>query len=71
MGRTLGIKSPERSLHLAFTGNPGTGKTEVARLYGQILSEANVLSEGRVISINGADFGFSVSVDGVFEQIKI
>ena len=70
VGRTLGIKSPERSLHLAFTGNPGTGKTEVARLYGKILNEAHVLSEGRVISINGADLGFPVDVDGVFEAAK-
>lgn len=42
------------SLHTAFVGSPGTGKTEVARLYGRILAEEGVLSEGRVITVSGA-----------------
>lgn len=54
-----GLPSQPFSLHLAFMGEPGTGKTEVARLYGQILREEGLLSEGRVISVSGAA-GWSV-----------
>ena len=55
------------SLHLAFVGSPGTGKTEVARLYGEMLKEAGVLSEGRVISVTGSSMG---NVKGVFERAR-
>ena len=42
-------KAPEKqTLHAAFMGNPGTGKTTVARLLGQVLFDAGVLSGGRI-----------------------
>ncbi|MEG2368083.1 MAG: AAA family ATPase, partial [Oscillospiraceae bacterium] len=44
--RDAGLKSSFIPLHMAFTGNPGSGKTEVARLVGRILKEENVLSVG-------------------------
>ncbi len=37
------------NLHMSFFGNPGTGKTEVARLLSQILYEAGVLSEAKMV----------------------
>ena len=40
---------PDFNLHMAFYGNPGTGKTEVARILSYILYEAGVLSEAKMI----------------------
>ena len=44
-----GIKQPAMSLHLVFSGNPGTGKTTVARLLAQIYHEIGLLSKGHLI----------------------
>lgn len=41
--------SPSLNLHMAFTGKPGTGKTEVAHIISRILYEAGVLPEAKVI----------------------
>ncbi|MBR6024438.1 MAG: AAA family ATPase, partial [Methanobrevibacter sp.] len=44
-----GMKQPSMSLHLVFSGNPGTGKTTVARLLSKIYSKLGVLSKGHLI----------------------
>ncbi|KAK4071694.1 uncharacterized protein Triagg1_5932 [Trichoderma aggressivum f. europaeum] len=44
------------SLNRIFVGSPGTGKTSVAKLYGQILVDLGLLSNGEVVTKNPADF---------------
>jgi SpoVK/Ycf46/Vps4 family AAA+-type ATPase len=44
-----GMKQPPMSLHLVFSGNPGTGKTTVARLLSKIYKKLGVLSKGHLI----------------------
>ncbi|KAF1989215.1 P-loop containing nucleoside triphosphate hydrolase protein [Aulographum hederae CBS 113979] len=55
--RELQEKPPvEYSLNRVFLGSPGTGKTSVAKLYGQILADIGLLSNGEVVVKNPSDF---------------
>ena len=44
-----GLKVMDMSFHMVFTGNPGTGKTTVARLIAQIYKQLGFLSKGQLI----------------------
>lgn len=50
-----GYHVEESNGHLLFTGNPGTGKTEVARLYTEILYEHGLIAENRIVEVGRAD----------------
>lgn len=50
-----GLHSPKRTMHLAFTGNPGTGKTTVARIVGRIYRELGLLSKGHFMEVSRTD----------------
>ncbi|KAG2138479.1 P-loop containing nucleoside triphosphate hydrolase protein [Suillus clintonianus] len=55
--RELQEKEPlAMSLNRVFLGSPGTGKTTVAKLYGQILAELGLLSNNEVVVKNPSDF---------------
>lgn len=44
------------NLNRVFLGSPGTGKTTVAKLYGQVLADIGLLSSGEVVVRNPSDF---------------
>nr|WP_247739093.1 stage V sporulation protein K [Bacillus sp. 165] len=51
----MGLKAEKQVLHMLFKGNPGTGKTTVARIIGKLLHQMNILSKGHLIEAERAD----------------
>ncbi len=52
--RQQGLPVPPQSLHLVFTGNPGTGKTTVARRLAEMYAAMGVLASGQLIEVDRA-----------------
>lgn len=50
-----GLKSPTITRHLVFTGNPGTGKTTVARLVSGIYKALGLLSKGQLVEVDRSE----------------
>lgn len=69
-----GMKQPNVSKHLVFSGNPGTGKTTVARMLADIYNSLGILSGGQLVEVDrsGLVSGYigqtATKVTGVVEQ---
>jgi stage V sporulation protein K len=49
------LKSEPLVLHMVFKGNPGTGKTTVARILGRLFQQIKILPKGHLVEIERAD----------------
>jgi len=47
-----GLPNPPVSLHMVFAGNPGTGKTTVARILSELYKAIGVLSKGQLVEVD-------------------
>ena len=53
--REEGLKAGELNKHMIFTGNPGTGKTTIARIVSKYLKAIGVLSGGQLVEVSRGD----------------
>jgi hypothetical protein len=53
--REAGLPEVNASLHVVFTGDPGTGKTTIARIIGRLYGSIGLVSRGHVIEVSRAD----------------
>ena len=50
-----GKKVARPAIHMLFTGNPGTGKTTVARILARMMQQAGILRKGHLVEVKGRD----------------
>ncbi|MBF4461480.1 MULTISPECIES: AAA family ATPase [unclassified Rathayibacter] len=53
--QAVGLSTPTLTRHLVFTGNPGTGKTTVARLVSRIYRSLGILSKGVLVEVDRSE----------------
>ncbi len=69
-----GLQPESPLLHFLFIGNPGTGKTTVARMIGEIFHDLGLLTRGHLIEVKASDLiaeyvgGTALKTDGVIEK---
>ncbi len=53
--KNVGLPIPQHTMHMAFVGNPGTGKTTVARIVGRMYKQLGLLSKGHFMEVSRTD----------------
>ena len=53
--KNTNINIPSKNMHMIFTGNPGTGKTTVARIIAQMLFDLGIIHENKVMEVEKKD----------------